>query len=196
MLKGIHYRNRWFYDLQNRLKLGGDHELRFKIASQYLKSGDNVLDLCSGLGQLKGFLPPGCHYRCIEASREFTAILKQNGVTVIVHDLHQGLPSGLKADAAVMIVSINQFRDTSIDDLLEGFKKVAGRVIIVEDVLQRPRPKNSFLQRAMNYFCQTEYYRPVELLTRNEFEDLMRRHGYTCRPYDQRYFVGCYGQFT
>jgi hypothetical protein len=196
MLKGIHYRNRWFYDLQNRLKLGRDHDLRFRIAAGYLKPGDNVLDVCSGFGQLKNFLPPGCHYRCVEASGPFVDILKRNGVTAIVHDLHHGLPSGLKADAAVMIVSINQFRDTSIHELLEGLKKVAGRVVIVEDVLARPRGKGSFLQNAMDYCCQTEYYRPAELLTRHEFEDLMSRHGYACRPYDQRYWVGCYGNFT
>jgi hypothetical protein len=193
--QGIHYRNRWFYDLQNRLKLGRDHDLRFRIAMQYLKPGDSVLDVCSSFGQLKHFLPPRCHYRCIEASPDFAARLKRSGITVIVHDLHQGLPSGVKADAAVMIVSINQFRDTSAGELLEGLKKIAGRVIIVEDVLERARGENSFLQRMMNYFCQTEYYRPVELLTRDEFSALMQRHGYACRQYDKRYYVGSYGKF-
>jgi hypothetical protein len=192
-LKGIHYRNRWLYNIQNRLKLGGDHDLRFRIAAKYLKPGDAVLDLCAGFGPFKDYLPPGCAYRCIEASPAFADILKQKNIPVLVQDIHQGLkPEDCRADAVVMIISLCHFRDTAAGELLETLKKSARRVIIVEDVLLKPRGRNSFINRMMNYMCQTDYYIPIDLFTAAEFQALMSRHGYACQRYDDRYWVGLY----
>jgi len=194
MLQGIHYRSRWFYELQNRFKLGRDYALRFKIAAEYLKPGVSVLDLCSGFGEFKDYLPPGCRYRCIEASAEFTKILQKKNIPVLVYDLHQTISlESLNADAAVMIVSLCHFRSTTAGELLEALKQTAHRVIIVEDVLDQPRGEQSWIHKAMNYFCRTEYYRPTHLFTAEEFEALMRRHGYECRRYNDRYRVGYYG---
>jgi len=190
-LQGIHYRSRMFYDLQNRWKLGRDYDLRFLIAARYVKPGESVLDLCSGFGQLKEYLPPDCSYRCIEASPEFVRILQHKKIPVLVHNLHQRADTdSLKTDTAVMIVSLCHFRSTTADELLEMFKTTAKKVVIVEDVLARPRGERSFLQRAMNYLCRTDYYVPVELFTADEFQALMQRHGYACRRHDARYCVG------
>jgi hypothetical protein len=191
--KGIHYRSPWFYELQNRMKLGLDHDLRFKIAAKYVKSGDSVLDLCSGLGQLRDYLPAGSSYQCVEASPQFADFLRRKNIPVSVSDLHDGLPAGLKADVAVMIVSLCHFRNTSAGELLESLKTAAGKVVIVEDVLAKSRGERSFRQRMMNYCCQTEYYRPMGLFTAVEFQDLIHRHGYTWRRFNQRYCVGYYG---
>jgi hypothetical protein len=195
-LQGLHYRNRWFYDAQNKFKLGKDHDLRFRIAAQHIKPGESVLDLCSAFGQFKDYLPEGCRYQCVEASPDFVSILKRHKIPVLVHDLHTSMDMpDLKVNAAVMIVSLCQFRDTTAGEILESLKKIADRAIIVEDVLPKPRGEKVFLQKAMNYFCQTEYYRPIELFTADEFFGLMDRHGYTCRRINGRYLVGSFGSF-
>jgi SAM-dependent methyltransferase len=193
MLQGIHYRNQWFYYLQNFLKLGPEYGRRFKIAAQYIKPGESVLDICAGPGELQRFLPPGCSYACIEASPQFVGILEERNIPVTVKNLHQGLRGeGLKADAAVMIVSFCHFRNTTGGEILEALKKTAGRVIIVEDVLAQSRGPQSFRQKMMNYCCQTDYYRPIELFTADEFRAFMERHGYACIRANERYLVGIY----
>jgi SAM-dependent methyltransferase len=191
--RGIHYRNQWFYYLQNALKLGTGYSRRFKIAAEHLNPGESVLDVCAGPGELHRYLPTGCSYNCIEASPQFVQILKRKNFPVVVQDLHEGLKAeGLKADTAVMIVSLCHFRNTAAAEILETLKKIAGRVIVVEDVLAKARGEHSFRQKMMNYCCQTDYYRPIGLFTAAEFGDLMRRHGYACRRFDDRYSVGCY----
>ena len=193
-LQGIHYRIPLFYDLQNRWKLGGDYDLRFRIAAHDVRPGESVLDLCAGFGQLKEYLPTDCAYRCIEASPEFARILHQKKIPVFMHNLHQRpQPDSLKADTAVMVVSLCHFRNTTADEILEMLKTTARKVVIVEDVLTHPRGERSFLQKAMNYLCRTDYYVPVELFTAGEFQALMHRHGYGCRRHDARYLVGRYG---
>lgn len=194
MLRGIHYRNQWFYYLQNLTKLGPEYGRRFKIAAGYVKPGESVLDLCAGPGELQRYLPAGCSYQGVEASPQFVRILRNKHVPVIAQDLHQGLKAeGLKVDVAVMIVSFCHFQHTSGGELLETLKKTAKRVVIVEDVLAKLRGERSFRQKMMNYLCQTEYYRPIELFTADEFQDFMQRHGYDCVRVNERYRVGIYG---
>ncbi len=192
-LKGIHYRNAFIYSLLTFLKLGRDFSLRYKIASEYIKPGDFVLDVCAGVGRLADFLPQDCKYLAIEASPEFAAILSRRGLDCKKVDLHTGtMPAGLRTDVAVLIISLCHFRQTSLDILLESFKKISRKVVIVEDVLLKKRGKNSLLQKAMNYFCSTAYFLPMELFTITEFEQAMRKHSYACQKYNARYWVGCY----
>ena len=190
-LRGIHYRNARLYDLQNFLKLGRDFDLRFKIAAQYIRPGESVLDLCAGPGRMKDYLPEGCSYIGMDASPQFVNILRRKEISVLHRDLHSGLKADdIKADVALMIVSLCHFRHTTADEILEVLKRTVKRVVIVEDVLAKAR--RPFIRWMMNYFCQTEYYRPIELFTAQEFQELMQRHGYACVAKDQRYFVGIY----
>ncbi len=175
------------------IKLGPQYHLRYQIASGFIKPGDRVLDVCSGPGAFKDFLPAGCSYTALEASPAFAAALKRKGRACVLCDLHQGLPpSAPDADVIVMNISLCQFRKTSADVLLESFKIKARRVVIVEDVLSRRRTEDSLFQKAVNFLCATDYYVPVEWYTRSDFRELMRRHGYQCRDVPGRYAVGSY----
>lgn len=192
-IKGVHYRNWFVYKLITYAKLGFKYNLRFKIASEYIKEGESVLDVCSAFGELGKFLPKGCSYCCLDMSSEFLSFLSSKEVKFISTNLHNGLNlENLKADVLVMIISLYQFRNTSAHVLLEKFKEVAGKVVIVEDVLERKRRKNSFVQKLINYLSSREYYFPTELFTVDEFEQLMRQHQYTCKKQTNRYMVGYY----
>lgn len=190
VLQGINYRSETAYNLLALLKLGTAYHSRFNIAAQYINPGDRVLDFCSGPGQLKEFLPPTCAYECIEPSASFVKILRGKNIHAIPLDLHRGLAgASLTADAVTMLISLAQFRNTSLHELLEGFKRIGKRVVIVEDVLQKRRRKDSIVQRTINYLCATDYFLPMELFTSDEFESLMARHGYTCVRHSGRYIA-------
>jgi SAM-dependent methyltransferase len=195
LFMGAHYRSEFLYNAITLLKLGWKYDLRYQIAARYIKSGESVVDVCSGSGRLKDFIPKDCSYTAIEASPEFLSILKKKGINSGQWDLHAGwLPSASVFDVIVMVISFYHFRETSASRLLESFKKAAKRVVIVEDVLRCPRGKGSMIQRAMNYLCRTDYYVPVaSWYTRPEFEQLMRGHGYQCEAVASRYMVGSYG---
>lgn len=193
-LRGLHYRSEFFYTALTLLKLGWKYHLRYRIARQYIKPADSIVDVCSGPGNLKDFVSKECIYTAIEASPEFISILQKKGIKHISWNLHAGWPESILApDIIVMVISLCQFRKTSADFLLESFKKVSSRVVIVEDVLPRPRKEESLLQQAINYLCATDYYVPVTWYTRLEFAELMRSHGYQCQEASGRYLVGLYG---
>jgi SAM-dependent methyltransferase len=195
LMKGAHYRSEFLYDALAFLKLGSEYSHRYQIAARYIKPGESVLDVCSGAGKLKSFIPENCTYTAMDASPEFLAILKKKGVKTIIRDLHAGWPPSIPvADVLTMVIALSQFRETSADDLLESFKKAARHVVVVEDVLRQARGKGSLTQRVMNYLCATDYYKPVaSWYTRLEFEQLMREHGYQCETVSSRYMVGLYG---
>jgi hypothetical protein len=195
LLKGAHYRSKFLYNALALLKLGKDFHLRYQIAARYIGSAGSVVDVCSGSGDLRRFIPRDCSYAALDASQEFLTTLKGKGVRTIVWDLHAGWPSSMpEVDVIVMVIALSQFRETSADSLLESFKKAGRRVVIVEDVLPRSRRDGSLIQRVMNFLCGTDYYVPVSSwYTKEEFEQLMREHGYQCERMSVRYSVGLYG---
>lgn len=194
-MKGTHYRNEFVYNALAFLKLGREYDLRYKIAASYIGSAGSILDVCSGPGRLRRFLPKSCSYTAIDASPEFHSHLQRKGVEAIAWDLHKGWPLFVReADVIVMVISLSQFRTTSADDLLESFKKSSKRVVIIEDVLFRSRPPGSLIQRVINYLCRTDYYVPVDSwYTQLEFKQLMKAHGYQCEVVSRRYVAGLYG---
>ncbi|MFA5144903.1 MAG: hypothetical protein WC723_02730 [Candidatus Omnitrophota bacterium] len=193
-LKGSHYRSEFLYTALTLLKLGPGYHLRYRIAARYIHPKESVIDVCSGSGGLKYFIPKDCPYTAVEASPEFSAILQKKGLNHITCDLHAGLPHpALSSDVIVMLISLCQFRNASAGFLLESFKKMAKRVVIIEDVLSCPRSERSLVYRAINYLCATDYCLPFSLYTRLEFTELMRNHGYACEDAGGRYMVGSYG---
>jgi hypothetical protein len=194
-LKGAHYRSEFLYNALALLKLGREYHFRFQIAARHIKPGESVVDVCSGPGQLKDFISKDCAYTAIEASPEFLSNLRKKSASTIPWDLHAGWPPSVPgSDVIAMVIALSQFRDTSTHSLLESFKKASRRVVIVEEVLLRPRKQGAWLQRAMNYLCGTDYYVPVlSWYTRPEFKQLMRDHGYHCEEVSGRYMVGSYG---
>lgn len=191
MLRGAIYRSRTLYNAITRLKLGADFETRYKLAAAHVRPGESVLDLCAGWGELARFLPPGASYAAVEASPEFARLLAKRGIANAPLNLHEGWPaSAPKADAIVMLISLYQFRGTTLESLLEGFKASARKVVIVEDVLESERGEDSLVSRAINYLCATDYYVPMELLTRERFRALLGAHGYRVDDAGPRYAVG------
>lgn len=192
-LRGLHYKNLLAYNLITFLKLRTQYYFRYRIASQYIKEGDSILDVCSGAGRFREFLPKRCKFECIEASPEFIAKLNKKNIKNNCINLHEGIKlEAVKVDVIVMIISLWQFRNTSVHVLLEDFKKIAKRVIIVEDVMQSRNDENFFIGKIMNYLCTANYYFPIKLFSVDEFEDIMREHNYKYRKYSRRYVVGCY----
>ncbi|MFH1415446.1 MAG: methyltransferase domain-containing protein [Elusimicrobiota bacterium] len=179
------------YNTLTALKLGFSYNKRFKIAAEYIESRDSVIDVCSGTGVLSGFLPDGCVYECIDASVSFSAHLAKKGIKHHCYDIRSGMSGGkFRADVVIMIISLAHFRKTVIHELLEDFKNIAERVVIIEDVLIKKRKDSSILQKVMNFLCGIEY----ELFTAAEFEKLMKEHGYSCKKNDKRYYTGYFAR--
>lgn len=188
--RGSHYQSPPVYKFFSALKLRENYDLRYRLAAQYLKVGESVLDVCAGLGEFKGFLPEGCSYRALEASRPFLRKLAGQGIFSFRIDLHKDNGEIPLTDSIVMIISLYQFRDTTVPHWLETFKTKAKKVIIVEETatLRRSPLRDSL----SNYLCAADYFRPTRLFTRKEFSTIMCRYGYNCLPYNERYCVGLY----
>lgn len=191
-LKGILYRNQTIYKLLDRIKLRKDSELRFKIANTYIDIGSSVLDVCSASGELKDFLFEDVDYHTMECSLEFTSVLNKKGIKNFEINLHTTdiNNQNLKVDVVVMIISLYQFRDTTMHNLLEVFKSIAKKVVIVEEVLEKRR--SQLKDNIMNYLSATDYYLSTKLFTINEFEQIMEKHDYSCINHGERYIVGYY----
>ena len=188
-LKGIYYNNFFIYNSLTTLKLGFSYYDRFKIAAKYIGEEGLVLDVCSGTGMLKRFLPRDCVYECIDSSLPVSAYLDKKGIKHHCYDLNNGINRDrFRADAVVMLISLYHFRKTVVHELLEDYKKISKNVIIIEDVLKKKRKRNSLLQKIMNFLCGLEY----ELFTTDEFERILQEHGYTCDRHGNRYIAGYY----
>lgn len=193
-IKGCHYRSSVVYNACTFLKLWENYYQRFHIAREYIKEGARVLDVCAGAGTMRYFLPKDCRYTAVDASQEFLSKINKDGAATRCLNLHQGIVAEeFSADIILMIISLCHFRNTSVHALLEDFKKMARKVVFVEDVLLNPRRPDSFIQRTINYLTATDYSVPLQLFTRQEFQDLMKSHGYQYRQHTSRYAVGYYG---
>lgn len=192
-VKSINYRSPLIYKMLDYMKRGADRDLRYRLSLPYLKGASSVLDLCGGTGEFKKFLPEGCQYSVCDASPDFGAHLARSHIRHFQWDLHHGLPRFLpKVDAVVMIISLYQFRATSIDVLLEAVKDIAPTVVIVEEVSVSPPEQFAWIRRVKNYLCATDFFVPVELFAREEFESIMKKRRYGFISYDKKYCVGCY----
>lgn len=193
MLKGQYYQNPYIYNFLTFLKLWKDCSLRFEIARANVEEGQSVLDVCGGTGRLREFLPSGCSYACVDASSGFGPALLKQGIKYIQTDLHNGVDiKRLKSDVVIMVVSLYQFRHTSMHDLLESFKDIAKKVVIVEDVLPQGKVEKTLKKKIINYLCAVEYFQPLELFSAQEFKDVMRAHGYVCQEHGPCYVSGCF----
>lgn len=173
--RGSYYRWPFFYQALDFIQAGGQ-PYRFRLLTEYIQPNDVVLDLCAGPGVLKRFVP-GHEYIGVDASTTFLSFLKKNGVRTIERDLHQGLENEIpKVNLAVMIVSLYHFRATSASALLEELKKIADRVVIIERVVQEK--DKGWRPMIRDYLCSQKFYRPVNLFTKEEFQDLMKKHNY------------------
>ena len=194
-IKGIRYRNAFVYNFLMLLKYRNNQNLRYKIVAEYIKPGDSVIDFCSGDGGLKKLLPYGCSYAGIEASPEFAAVLSKKNIKCHMVNLHNGLSiSNLESDICVMLISLCQFRSTSVDSLLDSLKTVARRVVILEKVAKKKVSEESFIYRMNHYLCATDYYIMVQEFTTEEFKKIMERHGYKSKEYPGGYVTGCYNK--
>lgn len=86
--KGIHYNNRLFYNGITWCLLRHSYHKRFYLAAQYIQAGDCVLDVCSGFGQLRQFLPEKCTYKAIEGNTACVKYLKSVDVDCLYANLH------------------------------------------------------------------------------------------------------------
>ena len=186
--RGIHYQSPPIYEFFTLLKLRRDYRLRYQIAAQFIKPGESVLDVCAGYGEFRKFIPRSCDYQALEASLAFNKELARKKIPYQRKNLHEGLDTQVPAvDVAVMLISLCQFQNTTLHPLLEDFKKIARKVIIVEDV-QNKTPR--FVEKFRDYLCATEYYLPMKLFSADQFEAAMKQHGYRCQKYNERYWVG------
>ena len=194
LTRGIHYQSPEVYKFFTALKLRKQYSLRYFIAAQYVRPGEAVLDVCAGFGEFRKFLPLSCTYQAIEASPSFNMELSKRTIPHHSMNLHDGVSADVPSvDVITMIISLCQFRDTTADQLLEDFKKIAKRVVIVEDVLPKQKITPRFVERVRDYLCATDYYIPMRLFSVDEFQAVMREHAYNCYQYNERYWVGYYG---
>lgn len=193
LARGIHYRSPIIYQFFTAFKLREHFQQRYHIAARYIRNGEAVLDVCAGFGEFKEFLPAFCTYQAIEASSSFNGRLSKKAIAYQAMNLHEGIDiKFFSIDVITMIISLCQFKETSADQLLEDFKKMAKRVVIVEDVLPESRKTPWLVEKVRDYLCATDYYLPMRLFSPGEFETMMHRHGYHCHQYNERYWVGSY----
>ena len=190
-LKGLHYNNILIYNLITKLKFKGFEKLRFDIAKNLIRDGESVLDICSGPGELRKFLPETCTYAAVEMSPKFIDHLQKNNVQTFSINLHDDeFNLDYEVDTIIMIYSLYQFKNTSARNLLNEFKRVATKkVIIVEEILEEknegiPSKYSSLYiaQRigmvARDYLCSLDFYKPTNLFGEDEFKKLMSDGGY------------------
>lgn len=194
ILRGIYYNNPFVYHLITWIKLGLSYNDRFVIASKFIFPKDRVLEICGADGEFSKHLPGNCTYACVECGPAFLSRLRERRIEFFNINLHEGLGQvDLKADVIVMINSLYQFRKTSVHDLLEEYKRIAKRAVVVEDVLGNMWGDDSLMQRLVNYLHKTAYHTQGKLFTNGEFETMMREHAYKCDMVNGRYAVGHYG---
>jgi len=189
-LKGLHYNNILIYNLITKLKFKGFEKLRFDIAKNLIRDGESVLDICSGPGELRKFLPETCTYAAVEMSPKFINHLQKNNIQTFSINLHDEFNLDYEVDTIIMIYSLYQFKNTSARNLLNEFKRVATKkVIIVEEILEEkneaiPSKYSSLYiaQRigmvARDYLCSLDFYRPTNLFGEDEFKKLMSASEY------------------
>ncbi len=190
VFKGANYRSTFFYNSFDFFKLGFGADKRFHLAARGIAAGETVIDFCCGPGRLKDFLPSGCRYTGVDAALNFTNHLQQQGVQTLLCDLHtpEKFPP-FKADTVIMLISLCHFRSTSAVRLLTMFKHMARKVIIIEEVQQRPDTRREI----RDLLCDVPYYRPMVLFNHLEFQAMTEAQQYTCVVHDQRYSVAYYG---
>ena len=192
-LKGIHYSNRLFYNGTTWCMLGRDYYQRFHLAAQYIQSGDVVLDVCAGFGQLRNFLPEAGTYKAIEGNTSCIKHLQDARLDCVHVNLHKGVDlTNCSIDVIVMIISLYQFRNTSVELLLDTFKKHAKQIIIIEDAYSSLLRYCKPMQRLKHYLCACPEYSPASLFTHDEFIALMKTHQYTAIHSSKRYLCGLY----
>jgi len=196
MFEGILYRSNFLYALQTFLKLRGNNKLRFEIAAQFISPGESVLDVASGGGWLRDHIPASCSYTCVEVGDAFIQSLTKRDVKFIKANLHQGIGElKTKYDTVVMIISLYQFRHTSLDQLMEQFKEIANKkVVIVEEVSVAENNGLTIKDKVLNYLCRTEYFTPTKILSAHEFSAICEKHGYAVTVDSRRnqYMIATY----
>ena len=193
--EGILYRNSFLYMLVTFVKLRSKNNLRFQIASQFISPGESVLDVASGGGWLRDYIPDSCRYTCVEVGDAFIQSLTKRGVSFIKMNLHQGMGE-LKQnyDTVVMIISLYQFRYTSLDQLMSQFKEIANKVVIVEEVSISENNKLTIKDKVLNYLCQSEHFMPTKILTAHAFSAICKKHGYEVKidAHKNNYMIATY----
>ena len=191
--RGSHYQNSFVYNFFTFLKLRQEYQLRYQIAAQHIRPGESVLDICAGFGEFKDFLPSLCTYQVIEASLAFNRQLARRDIPYDWQNLHAGMNTRIPSvDVITMIISLCQFQKTTCHRLLEDFKKVAKKIIIVEDVLPGQKKTPVLVEKVRDHLCATDYYIPMQLFSADQFRSVMKEHGYDCRQVNARYWVGHY----
>ena len=79
-----------------------------------------------------------------------------------------------------------------MDLLLEDFKKVSKRIVIVEYVRDREVAEGSFVHRVNNYLKDTDFTIDDKEFSEQEFMKVMALHGYRVKVCKGNYRVGLY----
>jgi len=194
-LFGIVYRSPIIYNLLTFLKKGPAHRKRFRIIRDYIDQGGSILDVCAGDGTMRRYLMENCKYLAVDASRGFIQALRKKGLDCFYADLHQGLPLAENSyDNVIMLISLYEFRDSSLNSLLDDCKRIAAKkVIILEEVLSGDtRYESLFARRVRKYLCATEYQVTSRLFTFEEFKECLKSHGFEIIRWENPYAVGIY----
>jgi len=181
LLKGILYKNNFFYNLLDYLKNGSKRNLRFKILNDHIDKNSTLIDICGGAGWLKEHINENIKYTVADASSEFGKSCKKKDIDFIKINWKNFNVSKMKFDYSVMIISLYQFKN-NLKKIIMNLKKISKKkVIIIEEV----SPDNEMVtfkdlkKKIRGYLCETDFHKKNnDLFTFNEFKILMKKNNF------------------
>jgi ubiquinone/menaquinone biosynthesis C-methylase UbiE len=181
IFKGILYKNSYFYNLLDFLKLREKKNLRFKIAKKLIKKKSSLIDVCGGCGWLKNHLDKNINYTVADASKEFGDVCKKKNINFIKLNCKSFNIIKNKFDYTVMIISLYQFRK-NLKKTIKNLKKISKRkIIIIEEILPFKETDSfrNIKKKIRDYLCNTNFYeKNNDLFSSSEFEILMKKNNF------------------
>ena len=181
IFKGILYKNSYFYNLLDFLKLREKKNLRFKIAKKLIKKKSSLIDVCGGCGWLKNHLDKNINYTVADASEEFGDVCKKKNINFIKLNCKSFNIIKNKFDYTVMIISLYQFRK-NLKKTIKNLKKISKRkIIIIEEILPFKETDSfrNIKKKIRDYLCNTNFYeKNNDLFSSSEFEILMKKNNF------------------
>ena len=178
-LKGILYKNNFFYNLLDVIKNRQKRNIRFKILNKYIENNSSLIDICGGGGWLKNHLFKNISYTVADASVEFGKTCKKKKINFLKLNCENFKIRNKKYDYSVMIISLYQFKNNFTKIFISLKKITKKKIIFVEEIspIDEISKLGNIKKKIRGYLCKTDFYKKNnDLYSYTEFKNLMNKH--------------------